>query len=183
MKTKGTSLILRLDAETKAKFDHYCQSQDTSVSKAIRQFIDEKISKAPPPLEPKSTESRWKVVNTRLTDSEYQSMSVQVRAENTTHSKWLLQVIRQQIIQAPQLRADEIQAINQALYRLQGVGRNLNQLVKHLHAETSEVDVLPAVDAIELQDSIRATTNTITSLIKASTTRDANLSKLLIQES
>lgn len=170
--TEKTSLILRLDVKTKEKFDLYCKSQDLSVSKAIRQFIEEKVGTPEPDEMKHSTEQRWKVVNTRLTHSEHRSMQVRVLAEKTTSSKWLLGLIRERLIKAPQLRAEEIQAISQALFRLQSIGRNLNQLVKHLNTAPHRVEHIQLVDVIELQDSIRSTTRSVTNLIKAASVRD-----------
>ena len=172
MSNKKTSLILRVEAETKDKFDAYCKGQGLSVSEVLRQFMEDKVGSSHSTGAPLPSESRWKVVNTRLTDSEYRSMSVRVNAEKTTNSKWLLSLIRERIIQAPQLRAEEIQSISMALFRLQSVGRNLNQLVKHLNTTPHLVKVLPAIDALALRSSIQETTTSIGRLIQAATVRD-----------
>lgn len=172
MSSQKTSLILRLDIETKEKFDHYCKTKGVSISETIRQFIDEKVGSAGVGEKIDSVESRWKVVNTRLTQSEYQSLIVRVQTENTTVSKWLLRLIRERIIDAPQLRAEEIQAITQALYRLQSVGRNLNQLVKYLYSVPIDQASLDTEELVDLKESIQETTRSITNLIKAASVRD-----------
>jgi len=172
MVKEKTSLILRLDTDTKDNFDHYCKSQGVSVSETIRQFIEEKVGESKVKDKIESTGLRWKVVNTRLTDSEYQSLMVRVRTENTTISKWLLRLIREQIIDAPQLRAEEIQAINQALFRLQSVGRNLNQYMKYVHKDNSLLSDVESLEIQVMKESIQETTQTIKALIQAATVRD-----------
>lgn|GEM_PF-4138010 len=170
--TKSAFMRFRLTAELKNAFDKVCQNKSKTPSDVLRELV---AHYAQQPLENTSqtvpVETRWKVVNTRLTSSEYHSMTTAVTAENTTHSKWLLRCVREKSLQSPQLKDDEIKALSTALTRLQSVGRNLNQYVKCLHSQPTPVGI-EGLNAYELTASIAETTQMVKALIRASTVRD-----------
>lgn len=176
MTTQSAFIRFRVTEDEKKQFEAWCQNQNISPSEALRKFVKAQVSthqcidRKDKEGVDELTESRWKVVNTRLTKSEYQGLKALVQTESTTVSKWLLRAIRQRILDGPQLRSEEIQAITQALFRLQSVGRNLNQLVKAMHS--SSHTSVEAFEIRELRASIQATTGSITSLIKAASMRD-----------
>ena len=84
--------------------------------------------------------SRW--ANVRLNEEEHQALDVIQERLQTTRSRLLRKVIRELIGLGPDLLAQEWKVLEDLVYQLAAVGRNLNQLLKAIH--TGKVAATPA---------------------------------------
>ena len=168
----------RVEPDVKQRFEAACVSRGTASSDVLRDFVakygGQKGARTGPLSSAKkeSTERRWNVVNTRLTNSERGRFQTVIDAEGESVTGWLLRVIRERIVQGPQLRNEELLAVQNATYQLRSIGRNLNQMVRAINEGKADRGQFSQNYATRLADQIKQTTDSMNALIAASSARD-----------
>jgi hypothetical protein len=90
----------------------------------------------------------------RLTASERQALVERAEKGGMTPQQWLVGLVRANLVERPQFGMYELNILGESNYQLLAIGRNLNQIAKHLHEGLPE-QVTPA--AVEnLRAEIRA---------------------------
>lgn len=110
----------------------------------------------------------------RLTPSERESINLHAEKENCSPSKWAVNTIRSGLTLEPQFTIEEIKTLWESSSQLRSVGRNLNQIAKHLNSvnHIDNKDVLLTVDKINtLALFIENHTEHVSKLIHASSER------------
>lgn len=168
----------RVAPDVKRRFEAECVSRGTAPSEVLREFV-ESVAAAQPgktPSEPtvKSDKNsrRWKVVNARLTSSEWQAAAPIIEAEAGSVTGWILQLVRERIVSGPQLRKDELLAVEKSTFQLRSIGRNLNQMVRAINDGKADRGQFSETYAKRLGDCIADSIKKLNALVVASTSRE-----------
>ncbi|MBL4761196.1 MAG: hypothetical protein JKY93_00680, partial [Gammaproteobacteria bacterium] len=118
---KQPLLKTSVDPVLKKDFASLAKSEGKSASALLREMAADRVSNAKDHGRASIVEEgvigpRWKVVNTRLSSSEWEKAQQHIVAENMSVTGWLLSIIRAKILNKPQLREDEVRAVLDANY-------------------------------------------------------------------
>ena len=110
--------------------------------------------------------SRW--ANVRLTEEEHRALDVLQDRLQTTRSRLLRKVIRELMGLGPDLLAQEWKVLEDLVYQLAAIGRNLNQWLKAIH--TGQAAATPADQALieEVRDLVVQVKKEIITVIERS---------------
>ncbi len=87
-----------------------------------------------------------KVTYLRLTEAEHQEFTAAAKRLRDTRANLLRRAVREIIKQPTDMLERELAGLDEAVYQLRAVGRNLNQLVRAVHTgELKDGQVDPAV--------------------------------------
>lgn len=130
-------LSVRIPAELKAEWEHYCRARNQSPSHAVRMVIRHLLKKEVGSQQPQVSaydpdESRTRV-EIRLTNSERNSVERVAAHLGTSPNKWITDLVRAYITHEPQLGMHELQVIGESNNQLRAIGRNLNQIALNLN--------------------------------------------------
>jgi hypothetical protein len=105
----------------------------------------------------------------RLTASERQALAERAEKEGMTPQQWLVGLVRANLIARPQFGMSELGALGESNYQLLAIGRNLNQIAKHLNEGLPE-QVTPST--IErLRAEIRAHVEAVSKIMRSNLER------------
>jgi adenylosuccinate lyase len=119
--------------------------------------------------ETSTTVSRW--ANVRLTEEEHRALDMIQERLQTTRSRLLRKVIRELIGMGPDLLAQEWKILEDLVYQLAAIGRNLNQWLKAIH--TGQAVATPAEQSLieELRDLVEQVKKEVITAIERSCQR------------
>lgn len=165
----------------------YCKALGKKPGAAVKEAIELQLKKAQslpapqtyqqtneaPPLEPKQ---RFEIL---LTASEKSAVAKRAHIERCSMRRWIIDAIRVGLTHEPQFGMDEIQALGESNYQLLAVGRNLNQIARHLNGGAYEPVTVERIEA--LSGLIEKHTEIVSQAIRASLERwnidDSSLSQ------
>ena len=116
-----------------------------------------------------SKKDKW--ISFKATESEYEAL---IAAVNEMKKNSTTKVNRNLVMQAmvrnfvglgPTFLADELMELKETNRRLLGIGRNLNQVVKRIHAGEVNADVLTQRYLDEVAAYVRATKDSVDNLV------------------
>jgi hypothetical protein len=113
-----------------------------------------------------SSKTRMKI---RLTASERQALTRRAEEEGMTPQQWLVGLVRSNLTGRPQFGMRELNALGESNYQLLAIGRNLNQIAKHLNEGLPE-QVTPA-SLEKLRAEIRAHVDTVSKAMRGNLER------------
>ncbi|WP_253590691.1 plasmid stabilization protein [Burkholderia multivorans] len=122
--------------DMKSEFMAWCQQQGVSVNDAVRQMVARVLGsdvRQLPPMASGNGDERI-AVKVQFSRGEYEAVSGAAKRMGFTLSRFLVAMVRAQIIRYPQLGDREVAALEMSNYQLAAIGRNLNQLVRTLNA-------------------------------------------------
>ncbi|MBL4571560.1 MAG: plasmid mobilization relaxosome protein MobC [Gammaproteobacteria bacterium] len=176
---KTLAINTRVEPTLKEDFALLAKREGKTSSAMLRDMVADRVKnfREHPPrraLEQGVIGPRWKVVNTRLSSSEWEKAKKHIAAENMSVTGWVLSLIRAAILKKPQLRKDEVRAVLEANYQLRSIGRNLNQMVRAVNDGRAERGEFSEHYAKRLKTHIDAVTLAIGLLVTNSTKRDVS---------
>lgn len=150
---KNTDVVsVRIPAELKAEWGHYCQVRNQSPSHAIRMVIRHLLKKElgsqqaqVSAHEPDDSRTRMEI---RLTTSERIAAERIAAHLGTSPNKWITDLVRAYITHEPQLGIHELQVIGESNNQLRAIGRNLNQIALKMNRGDHGEEVAAVVDQI-----------------------------------
>lgn len=105
----------------------------------------------------------------RLTPSEYSAIEALCRAQDVSFQRWVIHLIRANLTQQPQFSMKETEALWDSCYQLKALGRNINQIAKHLNeGKTHDVG---SNKLKEILDQINRHTIEVNNLVAANVQR------------
>jgi hypothetical protein len=113
-----------------------------------------------------SPKSRMEI---RLTASERQALTRRAEEEGMTAQQWLIGLVRSNLARRPQFGMHELNALGESNYQLLAIGRNLNQIAKHLNEGLPE-QVTPAI-LEKLRAKIRAHVDIVSKVMRGNLER------------
>jgi len=145
-KAAGASCRNRISIDlqgSKDSWDAWCASVSMTPSEALRELV----RRLKPGLWPRASKSaraplpqidRAAVVEARpkvpLTQEEWERVIARAASEGLTVPRWIVALVRAHLAGQPQLGSPSLDALRKSNLEVQAVGRNLNQLVRALHA-------------------------------------------------
>jgi len=184
MEEKSRYIKIYLGDVLKEKWLNYCDQTGKKPGTAIKEEIARKLSAADnqqkvfsqkpdtPDEEPKI---RFEIL---LTPSEKKAIEERAALENCSQRRWIIDAIRAGLTGEPQFNMEEIEALGESNYQLLAIGRNLNQIARHLNAEQKESDPgkppeepITLLEIKRLKDKIDTHVNKVSNAIRASLER------------
>ncbi|NKC02222.1 MAG: plasmid mobilization relaxosome protein MobC [Pseudomonadales bacterium] len=169
---------LRAPGNLKARYQRLMDSRGTTITSEFLRFMASELEAAGEFVAPESgdepdeTKRRWRVANTRLSETEWDQMMALIEDEQGKNvSTWLLRAVRERITQGPILRDAELLAVQQSTYQLRSIGRNLNQMVRAVNEGKADRGHFSEHYADQLKQRIEAVTGSTEALLRAATDR------------
>lgn len=177
MADPNRAISIHLGKELKPKWDSYCKNLGIKPGAAIKQAIEQQLTKATPKDEPityaqvnESPDSEKKVrFEIWLTPSEKAAIQKQAATEECSMSRWIIDAIRAGLTHEPQFSTSEIKELGNSNYQLLTLGRNLNQLARRLNEGRYEPVTVEAIT--RLKQLIDNHTDKVSAAIRASLER------------
>lgn len=175
----GGSVVLqaRIDPALRARFVAAARKRNTTAAAALRGFIAEYASRAAPePVEPPALgydDSERARLVVQLPVFLKEALQERALIDGFSASAWTAALIQSVLMGTPVMTDREIEVLRFASRQLAAIGRNLNQIAKHINrAALMAVDVaekddlrLPMIE--ELRRSIVLQRQVISELVKA----------------
>lgn len=178
----GGTLHLHLGAVLKAKWDAFntrAKSHGRRPASELRTAIAKMLHEEAAPREAalKMTqrdespdEGGKRRLELRLTPSEFAAVQARANAGENTPQEWLIALLRAHLTATPQpVGKLERQALMESNYQLLKIGRNLNQIAKHLNEGLPER--FGSEDVQSLRAEIRAHCERVSKTLRANTER------------
>lgn len=132
--------------ELKAPWESFCKKHEAKPGPAIRQAVEKLLNFAPPTIgevvahEVEEGTERKKRIEVKLTPSERAAADKRAAAEGFASTNlWIAATVRAALTNMPQFGKFEIDALGQSNHELLAIGRNLNQIAKHLNASDGDL--------------------------------------------
>jgi hypothetical protein len=186
--TKETNrvLLVHLGPELKRRWNAYSAKMKAAgrkptaeLRKAITTLLDKMEAEASPRQQPPHIPMRQKDetpddapkvrLEIRLTPSERDALTKRAKAEDMTAQEWLVAQVRASLTQTHQFGMSELTALGESNYQLLSIGRNLNQIAKHLNEGLPEH--FDSDDVEKLRAEIRAHTKKVSKTMRANLER------------
>lgn len=116
-------------------------------------------------------ESEVRKLTVRLGSSEYGLVAELARVEGFTISRWIAGLVRSRLVGGAVLNRSEMQVLADSNSQLGAIGRNLNQLLRVLNRQASDVTAFDAAQIAQLRDEIRVHREAVSALILSSSER------------
>lgn len=149
----------------------YCETLGKKPGAAIKEAIEQQLSKAQANPQPKTYRQTETVKEPKerleilLTISEKAAVKERAKIERCSMRRWIVDAIRTGLTHEPQFGMAEIDALGESNYQLLALGRNLNQIARRLnegHYEPITVQRIVALSRLidkhtdVVSDAIRA---------------------------
>jgi len=181
---------LYLGAALKGRWTAYCARAGKKPGTALREAIEAQLAKgqggATQPL-PRTTpkqqkreapdNDRKRRIELRLTPSEHEAVAQAAEAGECSLQFWVINAIREALTQRPQFDGREWKVLGASNYELLAIGRNLNQIARHLNEQAkggrrAVVNEQKLAEAITtLRKTISRHTAAVNTVMRASTER------------
>lgn len=168
-------LDVYLGAELKEKWTAYCQQRGLKPGAALKHAIHQQLSQPDEtpalyrqigPASEDEQKSRFEIL---LTASEKAALRDMAEREECSMRRWVIDAIRVRLTREPQFSSDEIRELGESNYQLLAIGRNLNQIARHLNQ--GEAAQLTREQISALKQDIDEHTDTVSAAIRASLER------------
>ncbi|CUI33390.1 MULTISPECIES: plasmid mobilization relaxosome protein MobC [Pseudomonadota] len=168
MKQK-TTLSIRLDGDLKRRWQELCLRQGSNSSDGLRQVIVRLLNgsathTSPTPSAHEQPDTSRRRLELRLTDTECARIETLASQQGMSANRWVIHLIRANLSGEPQFGMTELRTLGESNSRLLAIGRNLNQIARHMNAG-HPLEMAITADRIE----------TLTRHIKAHTARVADI--------
>jgi len=176
MKNNKATLSVRLDSDLKRRWQVFCLRQGSTPSDAMRQVIvrllngsTTAISPAPSTHEqPDISRRRMEV---RLTETEYARIEALAFQQGMSANRWVIHLIRANLSGEPQFGMTELRTLGESNSRLLAIGRNLNQIARHMNAGRALETVVTAERIDTLTRHIKTHTARVADIMRANIDR------------
>ncbi|MDR1709110.1 MAG: plasmid mobilization relaxosome protein MobC [Candidatus Accumulibacter sp.] len=172
------ALNIYLGRDLKTRWTAYCGRIGKKPGVAIREAVEAQLKKSPalsPAPQPKRQQDEKPDrggktrIEIRLTPSEKSAVAELAAAEGCSPQHWIVNALRATIARQPQFGTRELTALGESNYQLLSIGRNLNQIAKHLNEGTPESLTLKDIE--KLRADIKRHTALVSKAMRASLER------------
>lgn len=153
MSSKLPYLMVRLPAEFIARWkSHHVglgMTGNNAAKLAMSRFMGDQVNPIPPRFVaiPESRDGPRHRQEVRLTNSEIEAIDKRAQCRGISRRQYLVNLIRGDLLRAPQLSKVELDLVRESNTRLTAIGSNLNQIAKKFNSGDS-VEARAVLDAV-----------------------------------
>lgn len=170
---KKPALQTYVSEDTKAKFAAAARSYGCdNEAQFLRVMVDHVLADAAPvPDALPSGRGKRMQVNIGLTPDEHRHVVQLAGQQRIGRTTWIVNLIRAHLSREPQFAPHEVDALMESNRQLAAVGRNLNQIARHLHLNPNACYPVTTESFAALAEQIREHRSTIARLMEANLNR------------
>ena len=136
----GNVLSVYLAGDLKKRWQAHCKQQGETPSSGIRQVIAHLLASSPLSHESAETvrehaDRTRRRLELRLTESELAKVCSLAQTHGLSTNQWVVSLVRAHLTAQPQFGMAELSRLGESNSRLLSIGRNLNQIARHLNAD------------------------------------------------
>lgn len=176
MKTNKAILSVRLNGDLKERWQAFCVHQGSNPSDALRQVIIRLLNgsttaSSPTPSAHEQPDTSRHRMEVRLTETEYARIEVLALQQGMSANRWVIHLIRANLSGEPQFGMTELRTLGESNSRLLAIGRNLNQIARHMNAGRAPETVVTAERIDTLTRHIKTHTARVADIMRANIDR------------
>jgi hypothetical protein len=165
--------------KAKRPWEEYCRRTGKKPGVGLKRLVEELLRETtregrPPVTSPRAGEGTpdrepKARLELRVTASERARIQELAESEGCSPQQWMVNVVRATLTRQPQFGMRELQVLGESNYQLLAIGRNLNQITKHLNEGAPETVTSKQIE--ELKMVIDEHTDLASNAIRASVER------------
>jgi hypothetical protein len=176
MKNTRATLSVRLDSDLKRRWQVFCVRQGSTPSDALRQVIVRLLNGSttagsPTPSTHEQPDISRRRMEVRLTETEYARIEALALQQGMSANRWVIHLIRANLSGEPQFGMTELRTLGESNSRLLAIGRNLNQIARHMNAGRALETVVTAERIDTLTRHIKTHTARVADIMRANIDR------------
>lgn len=176
MKNDKATLSVRLDSDLKRRWQVFCVRQGSNPSDALRQVIVRLLNgstttSSPTPSAHEQPDLSRRRMEVRLTETEYARIEALALQQGMSANRWVIHLIRANLSGEPQFGMTELRTLGESNSRLLAIGRNLNQIARHMNAGRALETVVTAERIDTLTRHIKTHTARVADIMRANIDR------------
>lgn len=176
MKNNQATLSVRLDSDLKRRWQVFCLRQGSTPSDALRQVIVRLLNgsttaSSPTPSMHEQPDISRRRMEVRLTETEYTRIEALALQQGMSANRWVIHLIRANLSGEPQFGMTELRTLGESNSRLLAIGRNLNQIARHMNAGRALETVVTAERIDTLTRHIKTHTARVADIMRANIDR------------
>ncbi|MNK98877.1 Bacterial mobilization protein (MobC) [compost metagenome] len=176
MKSNKATLSVRLDNDLKRRWQVFCVRQGSTPSDALRQVIVRLLNgsttaSSPTPSMHEQPDISRRRMEVRLTETEYTRIEALALQQGMSANRWVIHLIRANLSGEPQFGMTELRTLGESNSRLLAIGRNLNQIARHMNAGRALETVVTAERIDTLTRHIKTHTARVADIMRANIDR------------
>lgn len=176
MKNNKATLSVRLDSDLKRRWQVFCVRQGSTPSDALRQVIVRLLNgsttaSSPTPSKHEQPDTSRRRLELRLTETEYARIEALALQQGMSANRWVIHLIRANLSGEPQFGMTELRTLGESNSRLLAIGRNLNQIARHMNAGRALETVVTAERIDTLTRHIKTHTARVADIMRANIDR------------
>lgn len=176
MKNNKATLSVRLDSDLKRRWQVFCARQGSTPSDALRQVIVRLLNgsttaSSPTPSKHEQPDTSRRRLELRLTETEYARIEALALQQGMSANRWGIHLIRANLSGEPQFGMTELRTLGESNSRLLAIGRNLNQIARHMNAGRALETVVTAERIETLTRHIKTHTARVADIMRANIDR------------
>ncbi len=176
MKNNKATLSVRLDNDLKRRWQVFCVRQGSTPSDALRQVIVRLLNgsttaSSPTPSMHEQPDISRRRMEVRLTETEYTRIEALALQQGMSANRWVIHLIRANLSGEPQFGMTELRTLGESNSRLLAIGRNLNQIARHMNAGRALETVVTAERIDTLTSHIKTHTARVADIMRANIDR------------
>ena len=174
--TRKTTLSVRLDCDLKQRWQALCLRQGSTPSDGLRQIIVRLLNgsatnTSPAPSTHEQPDTSRRRLELRLTETEYARIEALALQQGMSANRWVIHLIRANLSGEPQFGMTELRTLGESNSRLLAIGRNLNQIARHMNAGRALETVVTAERIDTLTRHIKTHTARVADIMRANIDR------------
>lgn len=174
--TRKTTLSIRLDGDLKQRWQALCLRQGSTPSDGLRQIIVRLLNgsatdASPTPSTHEQPDTSRRRLELRLTETEYARIEALALQQGMSANRWVIHLIRANLSGEPQFGMTELRTLGESNSRLLAIGRNLNQITRHMNAGRALETVVTAERIDTLTRHIKTHTARVADIMRANIDR------------
>lgn len=176
MKNNKATLSVRLDSDLKRRWQVFCVRQGSTPSDALRQVIVRLLNGSttagsPTPSTHEQPDISRRRMEVRLTETEYARIEALALQQGMSTNRWVIHLIRANLSGEPQFGMTELRTLGESNSRLLAIGRNLNQIARHMNAGRALETAVTAERIDTLTRHIKTHTARVADIMRANIDR------------
>ncbi|MFY2993943.1 plasmid mobilization relaxosome protein MobC [Achromobacter xylosoxidans] len=174
--TRKTTLSIRLDGDLKQRWQALCLRQGSTPSDGLRQIIARLLNgsatdTSPTPSTHEQPDTSRRRLELRLTETEYARIEALALQQGMSANRWVIHLIRANLSGEPQFGMTELRTLGESNSRLLAIGRNLNQIARHMNAGRALETVVTTEHIDTLTRHIKTHTARVADIMRANIDR------------
>lgn len=174
--TRKTTLSIRLDGDLKQRWQALCLRQGSTPSDGLRQIIVRLLNSSatdasPTPSKHEQPDTSRRRLELRLTETEYARIEALALQQGMSANRWVIHLIRANLSGEPQFGMTELRTLGESNSRLLAIGRNLNQIARHMNAGRALETAVTAERIDTLTRHIKTHTARVADIMRANIDR------------